>query len=704
MATLSLVRPRIVLAAVLLVTLLLGAAGSGLRVDNTPESWLPRGGEGAGELERFRERFGDDSLILVFTADARPEDDAWRSAVDALSDELRRAEGVGSVLDWEAPLSPLAPHLLNAEKGYAALAVLPREDADLAERGRLVAGLTERLDGWQDRVGRWRLAGTDVITYDLDQGSQKSLGGLSPLVLLAMCLVFFLATRSLRAVGAMVVAVAVTAVWTLGAMAIAGRPMNLIVAVVPAILAVVTAAQATHLLSRFQGLDGGATEDGESDDTDRAPRVRRWRRAIDGTWRPCLLSALTTAAGFASVGTSEIPPVRDLGLFSAGGTLASFLLVFTLVPALLVRSSHVGARARGSAWWTRERARRVGRLLGRRARFLVAAAVLLIAAFGAGLPRLELESKILRFFPSEHRVPVNYADVEENLLALTPIDLVLEGQRREVLAEPSLDALARFVDDAIAAEPLLRQALVPSIPPPLLRAFASGDAPVPAPLESVAWASGSEFALRVTLLSRTASSNECDALIQRLRSRLPGAFPEAVEAVVTGSATQLIRGQVLLLRTQLRSFALALAVVTAVILLAFRSLRTVGVSLLPNLVPLALVLGGMGWAGIPLDTATVTVAGIALGLIVDDTIHVLHGLRSALGRGADTAEAVAETLFVVGRPVLVTSVAIALGFGAFVLAPFRPTHDFGLLIAASAVAAVACDLVLLPAALQLRRR
>ena len=95
------------------------------------------------------------------------------------------------------------------------------------------------------------------------------------------------------------------------------------------------------------------------------------------------------------------------------------------------------------------------------------------------------------------------------------------------------------------------------------------------------------------------------------------------------------------------------------------------------------------------------VAGIALGLVVDDTIHLLHRYREARLQGAFPERAVAAALSSAGRPVVVTSVALALGFAAFGAAPFRPTRDFGLLTAATATSALALDLLLLPALLLL---
>ena len=101
---------------------------------------------------------------------------------------------------------------------------------------------------------------------------------------------------------------------------------------IPAILAVVTCAQATHLLWRYLAVDA------TGDPVGGAERRLRWLRSMGATWRPCLQSALTTAAGFASLATSEIPPVRDLGLFTAVG-----VLFFGLIPTPLLDAAKSAA-------------------------------------------------------------------------------------------------------------------------------------------------------------------------------------------------------------------------------------------------------------------------------------------------------------------------------------------------------------------------
>jgi|GEM_PF-1037356 len=709
-------RPGTVALAVALTTAGLGVFLPSLRVDNTPEIWLPTDLEGLETYREFRDRFGDDSLILAFASDLEGEPD--QAAWTELTSELGRVPGVADVIapgfvETEDGLSPPIRHYLTSEDGaYAGIVLVPEADLEPASRGRLVEELESLLGPWSGRIGEFRLAGADVVTYDLDVASQQSLGGLSPIVFAVMCLVLYLATREWRAVAAGLTAIVVVSLWSLSLLAAAGRPMNLVLAVMPAILAVVTIAQAMHLLSRFQSLSAPG-------EPSRERRIEWWASAMRATWKPCWLCALTTAAGFASLGASEIPPVRDLGVFTAVGVLLSLGLCFTLFPAWLATSSAVLPQAlhgrRRRVYWTAERARAFGEGLRRRSAAVLLCGALVFATALVGVGKLQLESHILTFFPPDHRTPQNYRTVEAHLTALTPFELILSGDRGTMLAPETMRAYRDALESALREEPILRQAvsvlLEPTgetdlefVIPPEDIAEVFRDEEIPESLRALVQAEGDRLTLRTTLLATTESSNACHALAERLRPRFRAALPETVETVLTGGATLLIEGQVLLLDTQIRSFALALAVITLVILIAFRSPTLVAISLLPNLLPVVLTLGLMGFAGIPLNTATVTVAGIALGLIVDDTIHFLHHYHARRGGGRDPVEAVAETLFEVGRPAFITTAAVALGFGVFALAPFRPTLFFGLLIAAAATVAMVCDFVLLPAALQLRSR
>lgn len=594
---------------------------------------------------------------------------------------------------------PLERFLVSDDEQRAALLVIPRADLEGAARTAVVDRVEAALAG--SPLGPFELAGPEVMTHDLDHASQASFKQLFPLVFLVMCVVLWLSLGSLRVVVAIQACVGATVLWTLGLMWLGGRTLNLVLVVLPAVLAVVGTAYALRLVARFFDHDPAAPED---------PRAA-WVHAARESALPCFLCALTTAGGFLSLATSAIPPVRDLGIFAAVGVLVAFVLTFTLVPALLsLGRGRVRPGAHPSHVWSAAAAARYVARLDRLAFPAVVVSSICLAVGLHGLSSLRVESDVLRFFPEDHRLLRSTSALEAAGFGLTPFEVWLEGPTEQVLSPNTLAALRRFLDTA-RDEPLVLEVVSPLD----ARGLTQGDDALTGALLAGAIdagqagpalvRSGATLSLRATLAcSTTGSSDACHALAERLREALPRAgFPPGLKVELTGVVPLLVRVQVLLVDTQISSFSASLLAITLVLLVSFRSLGLALLSVLPNAAPVLLTLGGMGFAGLPLDTATVTVAAIALGLLVDDAIHLLYHVRQR-APGEPVAAPLARTLAVVGRPVVTTTATIAVGFGVFALSPFRPTRDFGVLIAITSVTALLFVLVLVPALLLLLDR
>jgi uncharacterized protein len=131
------------------------------------------------------------------------------------------------------------------------------------------------------------------------------------------------------------------------------------------------------------------------------------------------------------------------------------------------------------------------------------------------------------------------------------------------------------------------------------------------------------------------------------------------------------------------------------------SLRTGLVSMAPNLMPILLVLGTMGWTGTPLDLLSALIGGIALGLVVDDTIHILHGFRREFARCGDVEVATREVMRTTGRALLFTTTVLASAFSVFGFSKVGSLASFGLLTSEAIVLAFAFDVFLSPALLAL---
>jgi hypothetical protein len=200
------------------------------------------------------------------------------------------------------------------------------------------------------------------------------------------------------------------------------------------------------------------------------------------------------------------------------------------------------------------------------------------------------------------------------------------------------------------------------------------------------------------------TSRELAHQMPEVEARMRRTFGEAATATPTGIVYLMHRMEGYLLSTQVKSFLLAFAVVTVVMAAALGSLVLGVLAMIPNLLPIAIALALMPVLGIPLDVGTVMIAGVALGLVVDDTTHFLYRFKEQRRRGADTREAIARAIHLTGRPIIFTSIVLALGFSVLILASFNPVVNFGILAGLVIALAVFFDLVVLPALVGSLRR
>jgi len=158
------------------------------------------------------------------------------------------------------------------------------------------------------------------------------------------------------------------------------------------------------------------------------------------------------------------------------------------------------------------------------------------------------------------------------------------------------------------------------------------------------------------------------------------------------------RGQREMFTTLVSTFGLAFLSVSLVMGLALRSLRLAILAIIPNFVPVLYLLGTMGLFGIPLSVASVTVASIVFGVVVDDTIHFMHTWQEMAAVGAPHLR-LHRTISHTALAMFTSSIVTATGFLGFLISPFMPLRDFGLLISLSLIYGIICDLLLLPALL-----
>ncbi len=717
---------RQALAGAALLSLALLPALPRLDTDNSPEVFFVEGSRAAERYHEFRRRFGSDRVVRLVARG----DGLWTAAgLEWLGELERRAAALPGVLAasglyrhhrrsaWP-PADPavfrhrVTSDPLDRSMGWVAgegsvasvLVVLaglsPPQDRQLMDRllglpASPPAGVTAEL------------VGLPVLNHALDASSREIERRYFPLLILFTLALLWLCLRDAVALVIPLVFVAFCELLAVAPMGYLGVDLNLVLAVLPPLVFVIALATALHLLLYFRSLRStGATGPGEA--CAATYREKGWS---------VLWTGLTTMIGFASLAVSPLGPVRSLGVWAGTALALMTLAAFLLYPALLTADRRPRS-GRPPSWglepWARRRGRRWARWAHTRRRWVLGLATVLALVAAAGVPRLRLESNALRYFAADHPVRAGIEALEAAGIGAAAVEILITDRRpfASAAALAPLGELGEILEEeplvygTLSAESVLRDAASRFPPFPILapaarrqQALAVLEADTEGRELLAALRSADLRTTRLTAFVKTTGIDELEPLIERLRQLGGERFPGA-EIEVTGRYPLLLEAQRTLFSTLGLSLALTLACVALILRRLLPGLRLTLLALLPNLWPVVGVLGVMGWAGVPLDIATVMVASVVLGLAVDDTLHTLgHFRRLAPLHGA--REAMVRTLETTAPAYLLTGVILAAGFGVCALSDFAPIARFGALSAFAVALAVVGDLFLLPALLSL---
>jgi len=532
---------------------------------------------------------------------------------------------------------------------------------------------------------------------------------LMPLALLVMAAVLALVSGTLIGVLIPIGTVAVATLWTFGLMAACGLSLNLLTVVLGPVLIAVGGVYGVHVLAHYEAAAASA-------DT----RAEAARLLADSTRRPVWIAGSSTVAGFGSLLLTDAPAARELGLFAAIGVASVTLLSRCAIPAAVAllplrprtesgRAARIGQRLDGQL-------RRLSDLACQRRKAVIGVWLLLSGLAALLLPRIEVDTDYLSFFAPSSRLRQDFAAINERLSGAIPIYVVLSssapggfnrpedlevvealerrfGSLSGVTHATSVAALVRAANQAIheddphyarlpAAENGIAELLL-VIPKAMRRPLVNVD----------------QSRTNVPVRSGKQGSAAVRELVAEIEAAIGELVPAGLEAHITGDTVLLNRSADRLARSQLTTVGTTTLVVFAIVATLFRSLPLALVALLPNLLPVLLFYGLLGAGIAPLSLPTSLIGSIVLGIAVDDTAHFLTRYRRSRDAGASPEEAVRECGRRVGRPIVITSVMLFLGFLVVTLSGFTTLQEFGWLVGLTLAICLATDLLLLPAVL-----
>ncbi|MEY3205377.1 MAG: hypothetical protein RLZZ21_1708 [Planctomycetota bacterium] len=665
-----------------------------------------------------------DRFIAAASGTAAPRDPQgrpWFEPIVAGSTVLERLTAPPLSLDRETAIDRLRGMLVGPD-GETTCLVIPFTQEGLFDRRRAVAWIRDTLLQTATPVAEdLRLAGPVVENVAVDEASGDSLrlyGAPAAAVILALT---WWSLRSLRyALLVFVLSLLCVGVcfWSLHAW---GDRMNPVLIVMPLLVLTLGVSGGIHLVNYLVE----AVETG--------PRRGVAARAIALGWVPCSLSAGTTSLGLLSLIVSELEPIRVFGFHAAFGVVATLAVLFLVVPGIFERwpisgrADHAAVESAGPSW--------LADTVVRRAMPITATALVALVVAGVGVPQIRASVGIDTLFTSESAVVRDYRWLEKHIGPLAPIEVVVRFRKSSTLRPAERLDIVREVGAALETLPgvsgLTSAALfLPDLPEASGLRGAVQKAAVARRLESnltqladmslIREADGEQL-WRVTARASALAGLDYGEFLRRVQSVVDpivathGGSGAGVAADCTGVLPLINAIQKTLLGDLFSSFLSACLVIAGVMMVVERGVIAGLVAMIPNVFPMILLFGLLGWVRLPLDIGSTMTASIALGMAVDGTFHFLTFFRRGLARGA--ADAAAATHDSSPSPVVVRSAAVheayrhsatalaqsaivcGLGILVFAASSFAPTRRFAWMLSLLVWAALIGDLVVLPALL-----
>lgn len=693
-----------------------------LQLDNRLDRMLSETGQEAQDYQHLLNRFGSDEFVMIATS-GKPifEEaalDAMLAALDRLDEvpHVYHVAGIPTVfrdrfgeedpeaLEEEITSTPFYHGLFISEDATTAGILLQTEILDEPESRRdMVKKIREAIAPLREYGFDTYLVGVPVFDVDLNAISMRESLRTFPIAAVASLIVLFALLRSFRAAAVVISCGVISLLLTMGLIGLAGRPLNVVTAILPLLLWVLALANCIHLVCRYQFYRLSSTTIEEA-----------VAKALQETRFPCILSAVTTAVGFFSLIIAEVGPIRELGLLMSAGMIISVIVNLLLGPNLLIYF-----KAPAPRWMANVNTPFFPGLANRIVRKpvpVIAFFALLLAGGIYSLQYIKSEPNSLRFLPKGSETLEAYNFVAKNLTGMYTLEILIdtpgswlndeywpaliefaeEFQKRDIVARvlSPMDFLKkmnqwdhdlgpehyRLPESAERAEELM--AMLDEGDTKEMRRLIRDD--------------GEQ--IRLTLLINDMDSVRFSSLVQDARQRVEN-LPEPLTGMVTGITSRLERMQRALVRTQVNTFGLAFLMVFFAIFVGLRSARLTAISIIPNLVPILSAFTVMAIFGINLDAATVMVASVALGIAVDDTVHLLAGYRRERQAGKENSIAIRDALTAVGPSISVTTLTACIGFFTLATSAFIPVADFGRLAGIAMIWALAADLLFVPALL-----
>ncbi|MCD2258594.1 efflux RND transporter permease subunit [Psychroserpens luteolus] len=607
--------------------------------------------------------------------------------------------------------------LFNTETGTIRTAIyLKKEIVNTAARKDFIMlTLDKKIKAFKDANDLdIRISGMPYIRTLNSQNIVDEIGLFIGLALGVTSLIFFFFFRSFRATFISLIVVCVGVMWTFGILGLLNYEITVLTALIPPLIIVIGIPNCIFLINKYQHevkLHGN--------------KVKSLQRVITKIGNATLMTNVTTASGFATFILTESKLLKEFGIVASLSILAIFILCLLVIPIIYTflpypkdrHLEHLNKR------WIGGFVNWIERMVREQKIAIYVTSLVLIIASIIGIYKIEISGSLIEDMPKEKAFFKDIRFFEEEFDGIMPLEIMIDTKRKKGVMKLSTLKKMEKLEDLIDEIPeLSRPISVVSLVKYSKQAYYNGNPKyyqLPTSQEnsfilSYAKNSSSDVDLlknfvdstgqyaRITTFMKDIGTDKMERIQEDLQNKIDKTFQpkDRYDVIMTGKALVFQKGTKYLVKNLAISLSLAILLISIFMAYMFRSVRMIIVSLIPNVLPLVITAGLMGYLGVPIKPSTILVFSIAFGISVDDTIHFLAKYRQELQANHwKIRKSVYRALRETGVSMFYTSIVLFFGFIVFTTSSFGGTVALGALVSATLLFAMLSNLLLLPSLL-----
>ncbi|MGJ8735864.1 efflux RND transporter permease subunit [Zobellia laminariae] len=745
----------LILILILAFTVFLGMQWKNMRFSNTQANLLPDDHPVNLEYRDFLKQFGEEGNAIVFAIHdstlftptninrwnkfskqlaAFPEvdfvlslDNLQELKKDNVNQKFILEPLISSEIQTKKEIDSIKNHLFNDlpfyenllfNKETGTVRTIANMDGDIintsVRKDFILEDLNHLIDNFEAETGLdVRVSG---MPYIRTMNSQNIIDEIGKFILAALgvtSLIFFFFFRSFRATLISMCVVIIGVMWAFGILGLLQYEITVLTALIPPLIIVIGIPNCIFLINKYQ-----------QEVKKHGNQALSLQRVISKIGNATLMTNMTTASGFATFIITDSKLLKEFGIVASINIIGIFILSLLIIPIIysflsLPKTRHL--KHLNKRWIDAFVNKMEHIVRHRRIAVYIVSLILLITSI-IGIYQIEISGSPIEDMPKNAQFFKDIRFFEKEFDGIMPIEIVVDTKKPKGVLKPAnlkrLDQLSEVVTDI---PELSKPISVVNLVKYSKQAFYNGIPKyyqLPTAQENnfimkVAQNSDGNGNLlknfvdstgqtaRITTFMQDVKTDRMEQIEERLNENINKIFPpDRYNVYMTGSALLFLKGTKYLVKNLILSLAFAIFLIALFMAYLFRSFRMIIISLIPNLLPLVITAGIMGFVGVPIKPSTILVFSIAFGISVDDTIHFLAKYRQELiANKWQIKKSVYASLRETGVSMFYTSIVLFFGFSVFIISNFGGTVALGALVSATLMFAMLANLILLPSLL-----